>query len=129
MFKTLSMLEGDKSVTFITNGDGTQQRVHGVGEFCLPFYDRNKAKQTFNLQHALYVPSFKFHLKLVSLLVRQGNTVILTKVRIYVWDNRKPILLKEMVFFCLNIVQKSQINRHCLLLSGMKVFIMQIVKH
>ena len=60
----------------ITNGDGTQQRVHGVGEVCLPFDDRNKAKYTFNIQRALYVPSFKFHLKSVSLLVEQGDTVI-----------------------------------------------------
>ena len=61
---------------FITNGHGTQQRVHGVGEVCLPFYDRNKAKNTFNLQRAMYVPSFIFYLILVSLLVKLGNTVI-----------------------------------------------------
>ena len=75
MFKTL--LEGDGSAMFITNGDGTQQRVHSVGEVCLPFYDRNKAKYTFNLQRALYVPSFKVHLISVSLLVTQGSRVIL----------------------------------------------------
>ena len=100
---------------FITNGDGTQQRVHGVGEVCLPFYDCNKAKYTFNLQRALYVPSFKFHLISVSLLVKQGNTVIFNQIRIYVWDNKK-------VFFGLNIVQKSPICQHCLLLSGMQGF-------
>ena len=32
MFNTLSMLEGDGSAMFINYGDGTQQRVHGVGE-------------------------------------------------------------------------------------------------
>ena len=30
-FKTLSMLEEDGSAIFITKGNGTQQRVHGVG--------------------------------------------------------------------------------------------------
>ena len=54
------MLEGDGSAMFITNGAETQQRVHGVGEVCLPLKDRNKAKYTFNLQRTLYVPSFKF---------------------------------------------------------------------
>ena len=70
------MLDGDGSAIFNTNGDGTQQRVHGVEEVCLPFYDRNKANYTFNLQRALYVPSFKFHLISISLLVKQENTVI-----------------------------------------------------
>ena len=46
MFMTLSMLEGDGSLMFITNGDGMQQRVHGVGEVCRPFNDHNKAKYT-----------------------------------------------------------------------------------
>ena len=73
------MLEGDGSAIFITNGDGRQQRVQGVGKVCLPFYDRNKAKYTFNLQRALYVQSFKFLLISVSLLVKQGNTVILNQ--------------------------------------------------
>ena len=122
MFKTLSILEGDGSAMFITNGDGTQQRVHGVGEVCLPFYDCYKGKYTFNLQLSLYVPSFKFHLISVSLLVKQVNTVIFNQICIYVWD-------KKNVFFGLNIVQKSPICRHCLLLSGMQGFLMQIVKH
>ena len=53
MFKSLSMLEGDGNAMFITNGDGKQKLVHGVGEVCLPFYDRNIAKYTFNLQRKL----------------------------------------------------------------------------
>ena len=76
MFKTFSMLEGDGSAIINTIGDGTQQRVHDVGEVCLSFYDRNKAKYTCNLQRALYAPSFKFHFISFSLLVKQGNTVI-----------------------------------------------------
>ena len=59
----------------ILMGDETQQRVHDVGEVCLPFYDSNQAKYTFNLQRALYVSSFKFHLISVSFLVKLGNTV------------------------------------------------------
>ena len=54
MFKMLSMLEEYGSAMFITNGDGTQQQVHGVGEVCLTFYDRNKAKYTFNLQRNVF---------------------------------------------------------------------------
>ena len=42
MFETLSMPEGDGIAIFITNGDGTQQQVHDIGEVCLPFYDCNK---------------------------------------------------------------------------------------
>ena len=76
MFKTFSMLEGDGSAMFFTNEDGTHQRVHGVGDVFLPFYDRNKANYTFNLQRALYVPISKLHLISASLLVKQGNTVI-----------------------------------------------------
>ena len=76
MFKTLAVLEGNGSAMFITNGDGTQQQIHGVGEVCLPFYDHKKAEYTFNLQRALYVPSFKFYFISVSLLVKQENTVI-----------------------------------------------------
>ena len=75
MFKTLSILEGDRSAMVITNEDGTQQRVHGVGEICLSTYDRNKAKYTFNLQRALHVPSFKFLFISISFLIKQGKTV------------------------------------------------------
>ena len=73
------MLEGDETAMFLTNGDGAHQRVHGAGEVCLPFYDRNKAKYTFNLQRALYVPSFNYQLISDSLLVKQRNTVISNK--------------------------------------------------
>ena len=79
MFQTLSLLKRDGSAMFITNGDGTQQRVHGVGEVCLSLYDRKKVMYTFNLQRAFYVPSFKYHLIFVSLPVKQGNTVILNQ--------------------------------------------------
>ena len=70
MFKSLSMLEGDGSAMFVTNGDGTQQQVHGVRKVCLPLYDRNKAKYTFSLQRTLYAPSFKFLLISDSILVK-----------------------------------------------------------
>ena len=40
------------------------------------FYDRIEAKYTSNLQRALFVPSFEFLFRLVSLLVKQGITVI-----------------------------------------------------
>ena len=85
-FTTLSMLEKDGSGIVFTDGNGTQQRVHGVGEVCLPFYDRKKAKYTFNLQRALCVPNFKFHLISISLIVKKGNTVIF---------NKNPFLLVE----------------------------------
>ena len=40
------------------------------------FYDRIEAKYTSNLQRALFVPRFEFLFRLVSLLVKQGITVI-----------------------------------------------------
>ena len=48
---------------------GTQRRAHGVREVCFPFYDCNKARNTFNLKRALYVSSFKLYLTSVFLLV------------------------------------------------------------
>ena len=56
------MLEWDESAMFNTNEDGTQQQLYGVGETCIHFYDPYQAKYMFNLQRALFVPSFKFHL-------------------------------------------------------------------
>ena len=76
MFKALSMLEGDKSAMFITKAYGTQQRVHVVGEVCLPPYPHDKTLYMFNLQRPLYETNFNFYLILISLLVRQGKTLI-----------------------------------------------------
>ena len=68
------MLEGDESAMFNTNEDGTQQQVYGVGETCIHFYD--PYQYMFNLQRALFVPSFKFHLISIQLLFKPVNTKI-----------------------------------------------------
>ena len=72
LFKTLSRLEEYGSAMFITNGDGTQQQVHGVGEICLTFYDRNKAKYMFNLQRIVFTElQFSFDISFTSIQARK----------------------------------------------------------
>ena len=90
-----------ETAMFSTNGEWTQQRAHGVGEVCLPFYDRNKAKYTFNLQRILYLPSFKFHLISVSHIVKQGNTVIFNQnnPHICVGQQKTYFIGREGLFF------------------------------
>ena len=103
-----------------TNDDGTQK----------PSLDRIKAIYTFNIQRAVHVPSFKFHLISVSLLVNQSKHNVFSRKPAFTdWLTVSFFLLKGMVFFGSNMVQKSWICRRCPLLRGMQNFNMWIVKH
>ena len=71
----------------------------------------------FNLQRAMYVPSFKNHLLSVALKVKQETVIFNQNPHIRVGQQNAYFTERDGLFWFKHSA-KERIRRHCLLLSG-----------